>query len=297
MKTLINEADSGRAAGESAAGSTATTRLPERVRSRGRPSQLEMERFVQHRRERHLALPEADSEDFPQRTEAIGSLLQLQAPPPPLHEAYAGDPELVVAADPFGEEAEVFRELRTQLLAKALTKRSRTALAVVSAGRGEGKSYVAANLAASLAQLGGRTLLIDADLRTPRLHRLLGIGGPEGLSSILCTNAAAPLVHPVPQVPCLFFVAAGSVPPNPVELLQGPRFSVLLYEMLSSFEHVVLDTPADAWGADARLVASKAGAALVLGRQDRTATKDMQALLTRLGSGSAEIAGVVLNHH
>jgi len=156
---------------------------------------------------------------------------------------------------------------------------------------------VAANLAASFAQLGGRTLLIEADLRTPRLHRLLEIGEAEGLSRMLGSHADMPLVHPVAQVPGLYFVPAGAVPPNPLELLQGPRFSLLLYDVLCSFDHVVVDTPADSMGADGRLVAAKAGCALVIGRQDRTPVSALQALLSRIGNGSTEITGVVMNRH
>jgi protein-tyrosine kinase len=101
----------------------------------------------------------------------------------------------------------------------------------------------------------------------------------------------------VEQVPGLFFLPAGDVPPNPVELLQSPRFSLLVFEMLLAFDHVVLDTPALACGTDARLVAATAGAALVIGRKDHTSMDSLQGLLSRLGQQQVEIAGVVINQH
>ena len=258
---------------------------------------LQIERILQQRREYNLALTEAENDKLATGTSvSLGALSQLLHVPYALHQQdYTGDPELVVAASPFGDEAEVFRELRTQLLAKALARRSRTALAVVSAASGEGKSYVAANLAASLGQLGGRTLLIDANLRNPRLHTLLRIEDAEGLAATLAGRSRLPSVHPLPEVPGLYCIAAGEVPPNPVELLQSPRFSLLLYDVLAKFDHVVLDTAADACGADARLVAAKAGTALVVGRKGVSRIPAMKALLARIAGGPAQIDGVVMN--
>ena len=302
MNSTTDEADTSRAAaaGDGAAGAPQHDAVPGRsLEPQDKLDNLEIERIVQYQRERSLAFGSPAAQRLSVRPDALGALGQLLHPPyVPSPGAYSGDPELVVVAAPFSEQAEVFRELRTQLLAKALARRSRAALAVVSPRRGEGKTHVAANLAASLAQLGGRTLLIDADLRSPRLHRLLRTGQGEGLSSLLGGRHAPPApLLPLPEVPGLHFIPAGTAPSHPVELLQSPRFSLLLYEMLSRFDHVVVDTPADAWGADARLVAAKAGAALVVGRKDHSPLSDLHVLLSRLANGPAEIAGVVMNRH
>ena len=269
----------------------------ELVTGRSMPGDLQIERILQQRRERGLALSEAENDKLAaSNAVSLGSLSQLlYAPYAPPQEPFAGDPELVVAAAPFGEEAEVFRELRTQLLAKMLARRAKAALAVLSAGPGEGKSYVAANLAAIFGQLGGRTVLIDANLRKPRLHALFGIEDEDGLSSALAGDRRLPPVHQLAQVPGLFFIAAGDVPPNPVELIQSPRFSLLLHDVLSRFDYVIVDTPADSCGADARLVASKSGAVLVVGRKGVSSIPAMQSLVAKIGNGPAEIDGVVLN--
>jgi protein-tyrosine kinase len=266
------------------------------VRTRGEWGQVEMERVLQRQRQRSLRQPDAQPQLLLERSGGADGLAEQFCAPPPLPRPYGGDPELVVAADPFGPEAEAFRELRLQLGAKALERTTKAALAIVSPGRGDGKSYLAANLAASFGQLGGRTLLVDADLRTPRLHRLLGTPECEGLSSVLRGDGGPSMIRQVAQVPGLYFLPAGPFQPNSVELLQSPRFSLLLLEMLLAFDHVVLDTPADSWGADARVIAAKAGAALVVGRQGCSTLEALRTLLAKIGD-RVEIAGMVINQH
>jgi chain length determinant protein tyrosine kinase EpsG len=209
-----------------------------------------------------------------------------------------GDSELVAAADPFSDQAEAFRELRSRLLLEVMAEEPRRGIAVVSPDVGDGKTYLAANLAVAFSQLGERTLLIDADIRTPRQHRLLHLGFRAGLSSVLA-GFAEPVatIYPVTGVPNLFLMPAGAVPPNPLELLQRPRFSVLVREMLQSFDHVVLDTPAAARGADSRAIAARSGAALVVARKTRSRMAALEGLVTALGRGPALVAGVVMNEH
>src|SRR5258708_24756687 len=109
--------------------------------------------------------------------------------------------ELVVAYEPFHPRAEELRALRTQLLIRWSNAEVRhRMLAVVSPGFGEGRSYVAANLAVVFSQLGERTLLIDADLRTPRQHRIFNIPHRIGLSSVLCGPPDPGAGVPVPQL-------------------------------------------------------------------------------------------------
>ena len=205
------------------------------------------------------------------------------------------DAELVCACDPFGEDAQSFRELRTELLAGVLDGESPRALAVLSPRSGDGRSYVAGNLAVAFAQLGGRTLLVDADMRTPRLHRLFGIDDSVGLSKLLC-GGVREVVQEVP-VPSLFLLGAGPPPPNPLELVQRPRFSKLMQDWLTRFDFVVVDTPAASYGPDARVIASTAGAALAVARPHVTGMAEMQRLLSSLKKGSTALAGVVMNEH
>ena len=210
-----------------------------------------------------------------------------------------GKTELVAAADRFGEQAEAFRELRSRLLIEVMRDGPRCALAILSPDPGDGKTYLAANLAVSFSQLGERTLLIDADVRTPRQHQVLGF--PQngiGLSSVLAGfSDAAALVHEVPGLPHLYFAPAGPIPPNPVELMQRPRFGQLVHELLEEFDHVIVDTPAAARGPDARVIAARCGAALIVARKSRSRVAPLEGLLSALGRGPALIAGVVVNEH
>ena len=210
-----------------------------------------------------------------------------------------GNPELVVAANPFSDEAETFRELRSQLMMSVMSgEETPRALAVLSPNVGDGKTYLAANLAIAFSQLGGRTLLVDSDMRTPRQQGVFGIGHPmAGLSGILSGRAEQNVIVQIPDLPSLYLLPAGAVPPNPLELVQRPAFGLLIAELLSKFDYVVVDTPANVHGADARVIAAKCGAALVMGRKGKSRMAAMDKLLKSLGKSAVKVAGVVMNEH
>ncbi|HYG55798.1 MAG TPA: cellulose synthase operon protein YhjQ/BcsQ [Burkholderiales bacterium] len=206
--------------------------------------------------------------------------------------------ELIAAVDPFGDQAEAFRELRSRLLLEVLTEGTRAALTVASPDIGDGKTYLAANLAVAFSQLGEPTLLVDCDMRMPRLHRLLGVAAPVGVSNVLAGLAdAETLVQEVPGLPNLYLLPAGAVPPNPLELLQRAKLRVLMRDMLSRFAHVIVDTPAAIRGADSRVVAAQAGAVVVIARRNESPMGPLEGLLAALGRGPAKVAGVVVNEH
>ena len=209
-------------------------------------------------------------------------------------------PELVAAADPFSPEAEVFRDLCSQVSMNHVagtTGRRPLALSVVSPNVGDGKTFLAANLAVAFSQVGGRTLLVDADMRTPRQHSVFGVSSAVGLSTVLAGRAEANVIQSVPDLPSLFVMPVGSVPPNPMELLQRPAFALLMQELLSKFDHVVVDTPAFARGADARVIAARCGASIAVGRQGTTRMDAMDKLIGALNAGRSRLAGVVMNAH
>lgn len=210
-----------------------------------------------------------------------------------------GSAELATAVDRFSEQAEAFRELRSRLLLEVLREEPRSALAIVSPDVGDGKTYLAANLAVSFSQLGERTLLVDADIRTPRQHRLLGVPrSGAGLSTVLAGfSDAEELVQEVPGLPHLYLAPGGPIPPNPVELLQRPRFAQLVGRFQEEFSHVVVDTPAACRGPDARVIAARCGAALVVARRNGSRVAALQGLVGALARGPAQLAGVVMNEH
>lgn len=206
--------------------------------------------------------------------------------------------ELVTAVQPFGEQAEAFRALRSQLMMRLFAGEGpNRALAVVSSERGDGKTFFAANLAVSLAQLGGRTLLIDADLREPRQHEVFAIRPAVGLSGILTGRQEASVIHQVADVPTLFLLPVGVTPPNPLELVERPAFKKLLRELLSKFDHVIVDTPAAKRGSDAAVIAARCGAALVVARKDQSRLSGVHKLVSALSEGPTQMTGLVINEY
>ena len=202
---------------------------------------------------------------------------------------------LVAAYDPFTARVEALRALRAQLMLRWFNDRARKSLAIVSPAAGEGRSYVAANLAIVFSQLGQRTLLIDADLRNPSQHRLYGLENRYGLSAVLSGRASTEAIHRIPTLLDLSVLPAGVVPPNPQELLARPAFAQLIEQLGEQYDVILLDTAPGGATADAQTIASRAGAALVVAKKRLTSTTQLRALAQTLAAGKAEVLGAVLN--
>ena len=204
--------------------------------------------------------------------------------------------ELVAAWDPQSPAVEHLRSLRSQLMLRWFENDARhAALAIVSPGRAEGRSYLTANLAALFSQLGKSTLVIDADLRHPRQHRLFGVPGRMGLSSVLAGRAGPDACVAIADLPGLSVLAAGTVPPNPQELLARNALSHLLSALRSSYEVILVDTPAFCGCADAATVASRAGAALVVASRDASSVHGLSDVTRSLREFGVTLVGAVLN--
>jgi protein-tyrosine kinase len=204
--------------------------------------------------------------------------------------------EIVVAYEPYHQRVEEFRVLRTQLLIRWFgAETGRRTLAIVSAGQREGRSYVAANLAVVFAQLGHRTLLVDADMRCSRQHRLFSLPDRIGLSAVLSGRCALDAATRTPGMNGLWVLPAGPLPPNPQELLSRNAFAALLQHAEGNFDVVLVDTPPATLYADAQTVAFRAGAALMLVRKDRTRVADAAEVVRGLGDSTVRIVGTVIN--
>ncbi len=206
--------------------------------------------------------------------------------------------EVVAAFTPFAPAVEALRALRTQLVLRWFDAESpRKSLALVSAGRGEGRSYLAANLAVVFSQLGERTLLVDADLRHPRQHRIFNLDGGAGLSALLAGRGDDGAVRRIRGLVDLSVLPAGAVPPNPQELLGRPAFAALHGELGRRYDVILLDTSAAALGADFQAVSSVTGGALLVARRNATRAADAAAVNERVVNAGARAVGVVLNEH
>ena len=209
----------------------------------------------------------------------------------------AVSPELVMLSEPFSARAEAFRALRSQMMMRVWTEGepTRRALAVISPQSGDGKTYCSANLAVALAQLGGRTLLVDADLRGPRQHQVFRLPNRAGLSGLLSGRGDQDAIQPVSGLPTLFALTGGTTPPNPLELVERPAFGLLIRELTGKFDHVVVDTPAAIYGVDSIVVAARCGAALVIAREHQSRIVRLQELVGAVAGSPARVAGVVVN--
>ena len=204
--------------------------------------------------------------------------------------------ELVAVWQPASDAVEQLRTLRSQLMLRWFENDARhAALAVVSPGRAEGRSFLVANLGALFAQLGRRTLVIDADLRHPRQHRLFGVAGRQGLSGVLAGRLGTDTVVDIPAVPGLSLLPAGTAPPNPQELLARGGFARLLSALRSSYEVILVDTPAYGSCADACTVSARAGAALVVACRDASSLPGLSAVAGSLREFGVSVVGAVLN--
>lgn len=259
----------------------------------------QVEQILARQRERGIRFGEAAIQlGFASTDDVLFALAQQFHYPYAPEEQRKLSPELVALNQPFSVQAESFRAIRSQVMMRVFGDTAeRRALAVVSPNSGDGKTFFAANLAVTLAQLGGRTLLIDADMRGPRQHEVFNLGNDSGLSGILSGRAESRVVQQVLGVSSLFLLPVGITPPNPLELVERPAFGLLMRELVTKFDHVVVDTPAAEYGADATVIAARCGAALILARKDASRVNALEDLATVLTQSSTKLAGVIMNEH
>lgn len=215
---------------------------------------------------------------------------------PLLDEGLDFAPELVAARDPGHVISERMRTLRTHLVLHWREAADAKALAVVSAQRGEGRSFVVANLAASFAQMNLRTLAVDLDLRHPRLHRLFGVSNHQGMSGLLAARTGLSEAWSLLGGP-LAVLPAGPTPPNPQELLAPAILGPVLQALKREFDVLIIDSPAWTSGADALLIGAQVDDALVITQPGRALQSTVREVVDALRGGGARVVGAVLNEH
>lgn len=205
--------------------------------------------------------------------------------------------DVIAAFEPFTPVVEQLRVLRSQLMLRWFnSERGGKALAITSVGRGEGRSFITANLAVVFSQLGERTLLIDADLRNATQAKLFKLETRMGLSTLIAGRAGREVIIRVPGMLALSVLPAGVGPPNPQDLLGRPTFAQLLEELGTVFDVILIDTPAAHEYADAQVVAARASAALLVARKNVTSAADISQFARSMQQSGAEVVGAVLNN-
>lgn len=259
----------------------------------------QVEQVLRHQREKGVRFGEAAiALGYASADDVLFALAQQFHYPLTAGETKSISPELVTLNQPFSLQAEAFRAVRSQVMMRFNVEGDqRRALAIISPDQGDGKTFFTANLGVALTQLGGRTLLVDADMRGPRLHEVFGLKNSAGLSGILSGRAEQQVVQQVAGVPNLFVLPLGTTPPNPLELVERPAFGLLMRELVAKFDNVIVDTPAAVHGADASVISSRCGAALIVARKDSSRVGSLQELIGSLSETPARIAGAVLNEY
>jgi protein-tyrosine kinase len=204
-------------------------------------------------------------------------------------------PLLVAAYEAVGERSESVRALRSQLLLRWFTDQ-RKVVVVTSPRSGQGASTIAGNLALSFAQLGERTLLVDANFRTPKQHELFGLDNSIGLSSVLSGRALPNNAFiSIASFKNLFVMCSGPPPVNPQELLGRVAFSYLIETAPSAFDAIIIDTPPILDFADAQLVISIAQGCVLSLKRNSTTLADVELAKAEIAPTGATIIGTVLN--
>ena len=202
--------------------------------------------------------------------------------------------DIVTYTHPMSSVAECFRAIRTNLMFMSPNEPIRS-LVVTSPTPREGKTTVACNVAVTLAQSGKRVLLVDTDLRRPRVHKSFDVDTALGATSVIVGAASLADAAQRTQVEGLDVLPCGPVPPNPSELLHGQGFNDLLSAALSQYDRVIFDSPPLGAVTDAAVLAPQLDGVMVVVKADQTTRDGLRHALRQLYSVSARLLGVVLN--
>ncbi len=288
METNINT-------GSSSAGQSKLSPIGGLLVELGKISQNDVERIVKAQQDKGMRFGDA-AIYLGLITEAdINQVLSIQFNYPYLQAGNRNySQELVAAYAPFTPQVESLRTLRSQLMKKWFGEGNK-ALAIVSVNPGEGGTNLTANLAILFSQLGVRTLLLDANLREPRQHELFNLTEKRGLSDILAARNDKSLISNIEAFPNLSVLGAGTMAPNPQELLNRATFASFMNQTMESYDVILVDTSPAVDSADAQAIVARCGGALLVSRLDHTKMSDLASVKAQISVTGAEIVGAVIN--
>jgi capsular exopolysaccharide synthesis family protein len=206
--------------------------------------------------------------------------------------------ELLINSDPRSSLAEAYRQLRTSILLSTAGHAPKSLL-ITSSLPAEGKTTTSINTAISLAQTGAKVLVIDADMRRPRLHSVFGINNTEGLSTLLSSEISEQGILDLVQYDedtKLHLLPSGPIPPNPAELIGSEQMTSLLNVMQNNFTHVIVDSPPIASFTDGVLIASMVDGVILVVNSGKSSRQVVRRACQFLFDVGAKIFGVVLNN-
>ena len=210
--------------------------------------------------------------------------------------------ELIINNDPKSPVSEAFRALRTnmQYLKNSSSKQT---IVTTSTVQGEGKTWITVNLAVAFAQLGKKTLLIDSDMRVPRVHRIFEMDQYPGLSNYLSKISQTgrnedytfESVLKRSEIKNLTLILAGSIPPNPSELLSSGRLQELIDEAKEKFDVIIFDGTPALLVTDAIIISRSVDSTIIVTSKRKTKLDDLKEVKKRIENAGGHIAGVILN--
>jgi capsular exopolysaccharide synthesis family protein len=213
---------------------------------------------------------------------------------PSIPDTEKGARDLHIHREPKSMIAECTRAIRTNLLFMSPDKPFKR-LVVTSSGPQEGKSTTAINLGIAMAQSGSRVLIVDTDMRRPRLHKAFGVSNEIGVSSVVVGEGKVDDAVKNTEVPGLFVMPCGPVPPNPAELLHTQAFADLLQKLGDRFDRIILDTPPVGAVADAVVLATQVDGVVLVLKAGQTNRDIAKRTVKALADVKANVYGAVLN--
>ena len=209
--------------------------------------------------------------------------------------------ELIAYKDPKSPVSELFRTLRTNIQFMNTNKKLKTLL-VTSTLPGEGKSWVASNLAVAFAQADNRVILIDADMRKGRLYNIFGVLPRPGLSNYLSginekSQEQSNLINFLreTEIPNLYVMPAGNIPPNPSELLITPQMVNLLEQLKQECDLIIIDGTPSKLVTDAVILSRIVDSTIIVTAHNQTKKDDLQKVIRGIKNVGGNIAGIVYN--
>jgi len=202
--------------------------------------------------------------------------------------------DIVVVHSPKSTASEAYRGIRTSLLFSSADAAPQVIL-VTSSGPREGKTTCSANIAAAMAQAGGRVIIVDCDLRRPRIHQLMGRDRAVGTSNVLVANCTLDEAIQTSDIPNVDIIPSGPVPPNPSELLGSQHMAAMLAELRQRYERIIIDSPPISAVTDAVILAKIVDGVVLVVRAHQTNREVIRYAITQLHNVSAHILGAVLN--
>jgi capsular exopolysaccharide synthesis family protein len=203
--------------------------------------------------------------------------------------------ELVTHGHPKSILSEAYRNIRTSILL-SFSEKPPQKIVITSPNPSEGKTTTVINTSIALSQTGAQVLVIDGDMRHPRIHKIFnGEGNGTGLSSFLSGNAPLDAIIKKTEVPNLYYIPSGPVPPNPSELIGSKLFKVMMESLGKKFDHIVLDSPPALGFADSVILSTSVDAVILVVLGGKTPKETLQRAKEVLLQVNAKILGVVIN--